>query len=375
MKITHVTCFPNATRRHSHLFCAHRTPVAAEHCSRTSIWMIRHIDIQKLQTQSVSPGDGRFYRNQLRRNTTSVVFTSRSVWPIITYVQWQQWAGHCAQLSQYFIALHKLWTQTQRPFTWTCCWLLLEQLTAARGHCRWTACSGQQSVSKPYKGQINIGITDYSQRISPRRWAACRDGDPSAVLMPSHLLQKLSTCFSCSQLAFHFRTIFWVSELCRDLRTGSDHCQAQPDMNGESDHCQAQPGMNSGSDHCQAQPDMNGGSDHCQAQPDMNGGSDHCQAQPDMNGGSDHCQAQPDMNSGSDHCQAQPDMNGGSDHCQAQPDMNGGSDHCQALRGSWLKTTALPIIYLRFSFRISAGTPTILIGEFRSFSRSLKTVP
>ena len=218
-------------------------------------------------------------------------------------IQWQQSAGHCAQLSLYLIALQKPLTQTQRQFTWTCCWLL-EQLidcstwTLATDGLQWTAVCLQ--TANPDKGQINIGITDYSQRTSPRRWAACRDWDPTAVLMTSHLLQKLS--FSCSQTAFHLRTNFWVSEPYRDLQTGSDHCQAQPDMNG-----------------------------------------------------------------GSDHCKAQPDMNVGSDHCTAQPDMNAGSDHCKALRGSWLKTTALPIIPLRFSFRISAGTLTILTGEFRSF--------
>ena len=108
---------------------------------------------------------------------------------------------------------------------------------------------------------------------------------------------------------------------------------------------------------------------------DLQTGSDRCKAQPDMNGGTDHCKAQPDMNGGSDNCNAQPDMNGGSDNCNAQPDMNGGSDHCNAQRGSCLKTTALPIISLRFSFRISAATLTILTGELRSFSQSLKTVP
>jgi len=199
-------------------------------------------------------------------------------------IQWQQSAGHCAQLSLYLIALQKPLTQTQRQFTWTCCWLL-EQLidcstwTLAMYDVQWRAVCLQ--TANPDKGQINIGITDYSPRTSPRRWAACRDGDPTAVLMTSHLLQKLN--FSCSQPALHLRTNFWVSEPYRDLRTGADHCHAQPDMNA-------------------------------------------------------------------------------------------GSDHCKALRGSWLKTTALPIIPLRFSFRISAGTPTILTGEFRSFSQSLKTV-
>ena len=128
--------------------------------------------LQKLQAQSVSPGGGTFYRNQLRRYTTSVVFTCRSVWPTVTWQQWQQCAGHCAQLSLHSVA------QTVDTNTKTVHVNLLlvirtaDWLIAARGHCQWTACSGQavcRQTASPDKGQINIGITDYSQRTSPRR--------------------------------------------------------------------------------------------------------------------------------------------------------------------------------------------------------------
>lgn len=122
-------------------------------------------------------------------------------------------------------------------------------------------CSRQQSprsvikqaqTASPDKGQINSGTTDNSQLTSPRRWAECRDGNPTAVWMTSPLLHKLSTWVSFSQPAFHFRTNCWVSEPYRDLQTGSYHYKALPGMNGRSDHCKTLPGKKGGSDHRKA---------------------------------------------------------------------------------------------------------------------------
>jgi hypothetical protein len=189
MKITHATCFPNATRRHSHLFCAHWTPVAAEHRSRTSIWMIRH-------TETTDTNCVPCWRQVLPKPVATVhdvgsVHTSQCLTDHNIRTVTAVGRTLCTAGTVFHSAAQSVDIQTKTIHVnfllavGTDDWLQhVDTVDGRRAVCLQTA--------SPYKVQINIGITDYSQRISPRRWAACRDGDPTAVLMSSHLLQKLS---------------------------------------------------------------------------------------------------------------------------------------------------------------------------------------